>query len=106
MTTLITRRLSLSAAHPRICSSLQHLPLNLDGLLLPLVKPVGPTSQQCLTRLKRLIGGKKLEVFAEPFSASTVKVGYAGTLDPLASGLLICGFGCATRDLLAIRCDV
>ncbi len=140
--TVLKRHLSHRAPPLRICTSLNQLPHNLDGLLLPLVKPVGPTSQQCLTRLKRLIGGKKLRVFAEPGSTCTVKVGYAGTLDPLAcpppptptplallvysyasdfkhsqhshtyilphacsSGLLICGFGSATRDLLAFRCD-
>jgi tRNA U55 pseudouridine synthase TruB len=53
--------------------------------------------------LKRLIGGKKFEVFESPGSQNTVRVGYAGTLDPLASGLLVCGFGKATRDLLSFR---
>jgi tRNA pseudouridine55 synthase len=51
--------------------------------------------------MKRLIGSKKLEVFESPNATRTVKVGYAGTLDPLASGLLICGFGKATQQLLS-----
>jgi tRNA U55 pseudouridine synthase TruB len=68
------------------------------------MKPIGPTSQQFLTRIKRAIGGRKFEVFDAPNSDRTVKVGYAGTLDPLASGLLVCGFGHATRDLAVIRC--
>jgi tRNA U55 pseudouridine synthase TruB len=98
-----TRRLSHSLRSPLLFAPGVFLPHSLDGLLLPLVKPVGPTSQQCLTRLKRLIGGRKLEVFESPGGTRTVKVGYAGTLDPLASGLLICGFGSATRELIAFR---
>ena len=97
------RAASQSASPHLLCTSHSTLPLSLNGLLLPLHKPVGPTSQQCLTRLKRLIGGKKFEVFESPGSQNTVRVGYAGTLDPLASGLLVCGFGKATRDLLSFR---
>ena len=74
--TVIIRRLSHCPSPLPLCTTLHHLPHSLDGLLLPLLKPVGPTSQQCLTRLKRLIGGKKLEVFVEPGSNRTVKVGY------------------------------
>ncbi len=55
-----------------------------DGVLL-VDKPVGPSSQQVVGTLKRM------------FSAE--KVGHGGTLDPLASGLLIIGFGEATKFL-------
>lgn len=54
----------------------------MDGALL-LDKPVGPTSNAVLQRAKRLLGAKK--------------AGHAGTLDPLASGLLIVLFGEATK---------
>ncbi|HEX9396693.1 MAG TPA: tRNA pseudouridine(55) synthase TruB [Burkholderiales bacterium] len=54
----------------------------IDGALL-LDKPVGPTSNAVLQRAKRLLGA--------------VKAGHAGTLDPLASGLLIVLFGEATK---------
>lgn len=54
----------------------------MDGALL-LDKPVGPTSNAVLQRAKRLVGAKK--------------AGHAGTLDPLASGLLIVLFGEATK---------
>ena len=53
-----------------------------DGALL-LDKPVGPTSNAVLQRAKRLFGA--------------AKAGHAGTLDPLASGLLIALFGEATK---------
>jgi tRNA pseudouridine55 synthase len=55
-----------------------------DGVLL-IDKPVGPSSQQVVGTLKRM------------FNAD--KVGHGGTLDPLASGLLIIGFGEATKFL-------
>jgi tRNA pseudouridine55 synthase len=54
----------------------------MDGALL-LDKPVGPTSNAVLQRAKRLMGAKK--------------AGHAGTLDPLASGLLVVLFGEATK---------
>jgi tRNA pseudouridine55 synthase len=54
----------------------------LDGVLL-LDKPVGPSSSAVLQAVKRLLGAKK--------------AGHAGTLDPLASGLLPLLFGEATK---------
>jgi tRNA pseudouridine55 synthase len=49
-----------------------------SGILL-INKPVGPTSHDIISRLRRLTGIKK--------------IGHAGTLDPFASGLLICAVG-------------
>ena len=49
-------------------------------------KPPGPSSAQAVTRLKRRLPGK-------------VKAGHSGTLDPLASGLLLVALGSATRLL-------
>jgi len=54
----------------------------LDGVLL-LDKPVGPSSSAVLQAVKRLLGAEK--------------AGHAGTLDPLASGLLPLLFGEATK---------
>lgn len=54
------------------------------GFLL-LDKPRGRSSQQALTPLKRLLGEKR--------------IGHAGTLDPLATGLLVAAAGKATRLL-------
>ena len=56
--------------------------LKLDGVLL-LDKPVGPSSSAVLQAVKRL------------FNAD--KAGHAGTLDPLASGMLPLLFGEATK---------
>ena len=54
----------------------------IDGALL-VDKPVGASSNAVLQRVKRMLGAKK--------------AGHAGTLDPLASGLLIALFGEATK---------
>jgi len=54
------------------------------GLLL-IDKPIGPTSHDVVARVRRLAGLRR--------------VGHAGTLDPLAGGLLLVGLGPATRFL-------
>ncbi|MFT4029777.1 MAG: tRNA pseudouridine(55) synthase TruB [Protaetiibacter sp.] len=54
------------------------------GVLL-LDKPQGPTSHDLVARARRVLG--------------TRKVGHAGTLDPMATGLMILGVGSATRLL-------
>ncbi|SJM62598.1 tRNA pseudouridine synthase B [Actinomycetales bacterium JB111] len=55
-----------------------------DGVLL-VDKPAGLTSHDVVARIRRL--------------AATRKVGHAGTLDPMATGLLVIGIGRATRLL-------
>ena len=58
-----------------------------DGLVV-VDKPGGMTSHDVVSRVRRLAG--------------TRKVGHAGTLDPMATGLLVVGFNKATRLLTAI----
>jgi tRNA pseudouridine55 synthase len=55
-----------------------------SGILL-LDKPQGPTSHDLVSRTRRALG--------------TRKVGHAGTLDPMATGLMILGVESATRLL-------
>ena len=55
-----------------------------DGVLV-VDKPPGPTSHDVVARVRRL--------------ARTRRVGHAGTLDPLATGVLVLGLGRATRLL-------
>jgi tRNA pseudouridine55 synthase len=55
-----------------------------EGLLL-IDKPQGITSHDAVARVRRALG--------------TRKVGHAGTLDPMATGLLVIGVGRATRLL-------
>lgn len=56
----------------------------IEGILC-VDKPPGPTSHDVVSRIRRLAG--------------TRKVGHGGTLDPLASGLLVLAIGRATRLL-------
>src|SRR6185436_16939386 len=56
--------------------------MRIDGALL-LDKPVGLSSNAALQQAKRLVGARK--------------AGHGGTLDPLASGLLVVLFGEATK---------
>lgn len=56
--------------------------MSLSGLIV-VDKPVGPTSHDVVARLRRLAGLRR--------------VGHAGTLDPLASGVLLVCLGRATR---------
>lgn len=62
-----------------------------DGVFL-VDKPAGWTSHDVVARVRRL--------------AQTRKVGHAGTLDPMATGLLVVGIGRATRLLtFLVGCD-
>lgn len=56
-----------------------------DSGLLVIDKPAGWTSHQIVGRVRRLVG--------------TRKVGHAGTLDPMATGVLLVGINRATRLL-------
>ena len=53
-----------------------------DGVLV-LRKPSGPTSAACIAKIKRHLGQKK--------------IGHAGTLDPMASGILLVLLGQGTK---------
>lgn len=68
----------------RPCLSSAEIAKEFGGLLL-VNKPSGLSSQGVLTRLARQFSLKK--------------IGHAGTLDPLADGLLICAVGEATKFL-------
>ncbi len=54
-------------------------------------KPVGPTSHDVVARIRRASGQRR--------------VGHAGTLDPLASGVLVIALGTATRLLEYLTSD-
>lgn len=56
--------------------------MTIDGFI-PLKKPLDMTSQQAVSRVKRIVGSKK--------------AGHTGTLDPAAEGLLLIALGRATR---------
>lgn len=58
--------------------------MNLEGIVL-VDKPAGPTSHDVVAKMRKLF--------------DTRKVGHAGTLDPMATGMLVIGIGRATRLL-------
>ena len=63
-----------------------------DGSGLVVVdKPAGLTSHDVVARLRRILG--------------TRKVGHAGTLDPMATGVLVCGVGRGTKLLGHLALD-
>src|SRR5581483_2241704 len=62
-----------------------------DSGLVVVDKPTGLTSHDVVGRLRRLLG--------------TRKVGHAGTLDPMATGVLVLGVGRATRLLGHLALD-
>jgi tRNA pseudouridine55 synthase len=57
----------------------------MSSAVLLVDKPAGPTSFDCVARVRGALGGRR------------VKVGHAGTLDPFATGLLALLVGRATR---------
>jgi tRNA pseudouridine55 synthase len=58
--------------------------VNIEGIVL-VDKPAGPTSHDVVAKMRKLF--------------DTRKVGHAGTLDPMATGMLVIGIGRATRLL-------
>jgi tRNA pseudouridine55 synthase len=60
--------------------------------LILIDKPSGITSYEVIRRLKRHFGREH-------------KIGHAGTLDPLASGLLLVGMGAGTKKLTKLIAD-
>ncbi len=66
-------------------------PFTENGMLL-IDKPAGMSSAQVVSRIKRIVGAKK--------------VGHTGTLDPFATGLMICGINSGTRlSRFFLNCD-
>ena len=66
-----------------IVSGVSHTPHSFERVVLLMDKPKGWSSFDVIRKLRRVIGVKK--------------IGHAGTLDPMATGLLICLVGRATK---------
>ncbi|MCL2489139.1 MAG: tRNA pseudouridine(55) synthase TruB [Propionibacteriaceae bacterium] len=66
--------------------------MSLDGLVV-IDKPTGMTSQQAVNRVKHRLANEA------GVPAKKLKAGHAGTLDPMATGVLVVGLGRATRLL-------
>ncbi|MCG2460295.1 tRNA pseudouridine(55) synthase TruB [Flavobacteriaceae bacterium F89] len=70
----------------------------LDGKLLLIDKPLGWSSFQAVNKIKWVIRTK--------FNLKKIKVGHAGTLDPLATGLLLICTGKLTKTLNELQGQV
>lgn len=62
-----------------------------DKQLLLIDKPAGATSFDCIRILRRK--------WNEEFGKRAPKMGHAGTLDPMATGLMLVGVGAGTKEL-------
>jgi tRNA pseudouridine55 synthase len=73
------------------------------GKIIPINKPYQWTSFDVVKKVKNLIG-KKLKLAIE-IKLKNFKVGHAGTLDPLAEGMLIVCTGKATKTINELMAD-
>lgn len=75
----------------------EHLSADLpfpEGYVLPVDKPLGWTSSDVV---------RKVKVMMRKLGHRTAKVGHAGTLDPLATGILIVCIGRATKQAESLQ---
>ena len=75
--------------HSSVHAKRARISTNIDGIL-PIDKPCGCSSYDVIRRLKYTFGFRK--------------IGHAGTLDPLATGLLLIVLGKATKASQALMC--
>ncbi|EPX71629.1 tRNA pseudouridine synthase [Schizosaccharomyces octosporus yFS286] len=85
----------------------------MKGGLISINKPSGKSSAQCLNEIKAIISKSELAKFfqSDPphpndknskrkkWKRNDIKIGHGGTLDPLASGVLVVGLGIGTKQL-------
>lgn len=62
-----------------------------SGIIIPIDKPRQWTSFQVVNKIKAILRNR--------FGLKKIKIGHAGTLDPLASGLLLVCIGKATKQI-------
>jgi tRNA pseudouridine55 synthase len=77
--------MSVSAAFTAPADRTNEFPYDLQSVVLPIDKPKGITSFDVIRHLRRRLKIKK--------------IGHAGTLDPMATGLLICLIGRSTKRM-------
>jgi len=70
-----------------------------SGSLLLIDKPLGWTSFDVLNKIKGFVRHNLIIPVNEQGHAQRFKIGHAGTLDPLATGLLVICTGKMTRDI-------
>lgn len=67
-----------------------------EGVIIPVNKPLGWTSTDVVRKLKYVLQG---------LGHKKIKIGHAGTLDPLATGILIICIGKATKMVDALQSE-
>ncbi len=67
-----------------------------EGYVLPIDKPLGWTSSDVV---------RKMKVVLRKLGYRKIKIGHAGTLDPLATGLLLICIGKATKQAEALQAE-
>lgn len=70
-----------------------------EGEVLLIDKPSGWTSFDVVNKIRNSVRGYLTRTSSEPPNKAQLKVGHAGTLDPLATGLLIVCTGKQTRRI-------
>lgn len=70
----------------------------LDGLLV-VDKPIGWSSMDVVRRVRRAIAAGRAAAGLAPRPLHKLRVGHAGTLDPLATGVVVCCLGRSTRQV-------
>ena len=70
----------------------------IDGEILYIDKPLGWTSFDAVNRIRRLLSSR--------LGVKKIKVGHAGTLDPLASGVMILCTGRATKRIEELQAGI
>jgi tRNA pseudouridine55 synthase len=87
----LARSTFANAAFARLRAGREDARMTDPSGLVVVDKPAGLTSHDVVARLRRILG--------------TRKVGHAGTLDPMATGVLVCGVGRGTKLLGHLALD-
>ena len=87
-------------------SSSDHIPIYMCEGLFAIEKPLEWTSNDCVSHLRGILerdaknrGAPVANFRSRGNKSRKVKVGHGGTLDPLATGVLVIGVGKGTKEL-------
>lgn len=83
-----------TACHTQLSADMNDYP---DGIVIPVDKPYGWTSADVIRKVKFKA--------QRHFKNRKIKVGHAGTLDPLATGVLLVCIGKATKQAEALQSE-
>jgi hypothetical protein len=100
------KHVSSSSATDQQAPAQTTIPLYRSEGMLSIVKPLGWTSSDVVSFIRKMLerdardrGAKPVRVGSRRNKSRIIKVGHGGTLDPLATGVLVIGVGKGTKDL-------